>query len=82
MTIARKNIVDNENAGFNHCTNRCVRRRFLYGVNELTVQDYSHRKDWLEKRIFEQCNILAVEVYACAVMDRLSLLQNRHTIRP
>jgi hypothetical protein len=31
---------------------------------------YSHRQDWLEKRIFELCNIFAVEVYAFAVMDR------------
>ncbi len=69
MTIARKNIVDEEIPGFYHCTNRCVRRSFLCGLDELTGKDFSHRKDWLEKRIFELCQIFAVEVYAFAVMD-------------
>ena len=69
MTIARKNIVDEETSGFYHCTNRCVRRSFLCGVDELTGKDFSHRKDWLERRIFELCDIFAVEVYAFAIMD-------------
>ncbi len=69
MAIARKNIVDEEAPGFYHCTNRCVRRTFLCGLDKLTGIDYSHRKDWLEKRIFELCKLFAVEVYAFAVMD-------------
>jgi len=69
MAIARKNIVDEETPGFYHCTNRCVRRTFLCGLDKLTGIDYSHRKDWLEKRIFELCKLFAVELYAFAVMD-------------
>jgi len=69
MTIARKHIVDNQTAGFYHCTSRCVRRTFLCGVDELTGHNYSHRKDWLESRMLELCDIFSVEIYAYAVMD-------------
>jgi len=69
MTIARKHIVDNQTAGFYHCTNRCVRRTFLCGVDEISGNNYSHRKDWLERRMFELCEMFSVEIYAYAVMD-------------
>jgi REP element-mobilizing transposase RayT len=68
MTIARSNIVDNQTPGFYHCTNRCVRRTFLCGFDEFTNKDYSHRKDWLEKRMIELCDVFAVELFAFAVM--------------
>jgi len=69
MTIARKHIVDNQTAGFYHCTNRCVRRTFLCGVDEQTGHNYSHRKDWLEERMLTLCDIFSIELYAYAVMD-------------
>jgi len=69
MTVARKEVVDNQTAGFYHCTNRCVRRTFLCGVDELTGHNYSHRKDWLENRMLELCDIFSVDIYAYAVMD-------------
>ena len=69
MAIARRNIVDRETPGFYHCTNRCVRRTFLCGIDELTGKDYSHRKDWIEARMIELCDIFSVEIYAYAIMD-------------
>jgi len=69
MTIARKNIIDSEIPGFYHCTNRCVRRTFLCGIDELTGNNYSHRKDWLEARMFDLCKLFSVEIYAYAIMD-------------
>lgn len=69
MAIARRNLVDSEIPSFYHCTNRCVRRTFLCGVDEDTGQDYSHRKDWLEKRMIGLCAIFAVDIYAYAVMS-------------
>ena len=68
MPIARKEIVDKETPGFYHCTNRCVRRTFLCGIDKLTGNDYSHRKGWLENRMLELCDIFSVEIYAYAVM--------------
>lgn len=69
MAIARKNLVDRENAGFYHCTNRCVRRAFLYGTDKYSGKNYDHRKSWLERRIVELCQIFAVEIFAYAIMD-------------
>ena len=69
MTIARRDLVDQQTPGFYHCTNRCVSRTFLCGVDELTGQNFSHRKDWLEKRLFELSEIFSVEIFAYAVMD-------------
>jgi len=69
MAIARRDIVDSETPGFYHCTNRCVRRAFLCGKDEDTGQDYSDRKNWLEKRFIELCDIFSVDIYAYAVMD-------------
>jgi len=69
MTIARRMIVDSQTPGFYHCTNRCVRRTFLCGVDEVTGQDFSHRKDWLEKRMLTLCDIFSIDIYAYSVMD-------------
>ncbi len=69
MTIARKNIVDSETPGFYHCTNRCVRRTFLCGLDEQTGKNYSHRKDWLQSRMYELCKLFSIEIYAFAIMD-------------
>ena len=69
MAIARKQLVDSETPGFYHCTNRCVRRTFLCGLDELTGKDYSHRKGYLEKMLFELCDIFSVEIFAYAIMS-------------
>ena len=68
MAIARRYIVDPTSPGFYHCMNRCVRRTFLCGIDKLTGKDYSYRKDWLENRLFELCEIFSVDIYAYAVM--------------
>ena len=49
-------------------TGQALRRTFLCGIDQLTGNDYSHRKGWLEERMLELCNISSVEIYAYAVM--------------
>ena len=69
MTQARKWLVDNSAPAFYHCTNRCVRRAFLCGVDEETGSDYSHRKVWLENRMKALSEAFAVDIYAYAIMS-------------
>lgn len=59
---------DNEIQVF-HLINRCVRRTFLCGVDEDTGKDYSHRKEWIRKRLEELAGIFGVEVLGFAVMS-------------
>lgn len=69
MAIPRKELVDSQSPGFYHVTNRCVRRAYLCGSNSESGRNYDHRKDWLEKRIFQLSEIFAVDIYAYAVMS-------------
>jgi len=69
MAIARRLLVDRKNAGFYHCSNRCVRRTFLCGNDLYSGKNYDHRKVWLERRMYELCTIFAVDIYAFAIMD-------------
>jgi len=63
-------------------TGQALRRTFLGGIDEVTGKDFSHRKDWLEQRMFELCELFSVDIYAYAVMDSFLPLQKLHTSRP
>lgn len=69
MTIARKYLVDQEQAGFYHCTNRCVRRAFLCGFDKLSGRNFDHRKLWLEQQIKNLCKIFSVDLFGYAILD-------------
>jgi len=68
MTYPRSHLIDPEGGTYHVCS-RCVRRAFLFGVDEKTGKDFSHRRDWLEKRMLELSEIFTVSVYAYAVMS-------------
>lgn len=69
MTIARRYIVDAQASGTYHVVSRCVRRALLCGRDPLTGRDFSHRKNWIEKRIFALAARFAIGIYAYAVMS-------------
>jgi len=69
MTQARSTIVRAGQHGLYHCTNRCVRRAWLCGIDPDTQQNYEHRKTMVEARIQQLGGIFAVGIYGYAVMS-------------
>lgn len=69
MTIARCEQIDLEATPYYHVMNRCVRRSFLCGFDELTQTDYSHRKSWIVDRLKFLASIFAIKICAYAIMS-------------
>jgi REP element-mobilizing transposase RayT len=69
MGLPRSHYVQPGQEGVYHCFSRCVRRAFLYGFDALTRRDFSHRKEWLVKRLRHLAAIFAIDVCAYAVME-------------
>jgi len=67
MTYPRSHLIDPEGGTYHVCS-RCVRRAFLFGVDQETGKDFSHRREWIEKRILELSEIFTVSIYAYSVM--------------
>ncbi len=69
MTQARKKLVDPATTPYYHCINRCVRRAFLCGEDEMTAKNYDHRKTWVVERLKTLAEVFAIEICAYAVMS-------------
>ena len=69
MGYARKNLVSLQDTPYYHCIARCVRRAWLWGVDEYAGRDYSHRKQWVIERLAQLANIFSIEICAYAVMS-------------
>lgn len=69
MGYARKHLVCLQDTLYYHCVARCVRRSWLWGVDDYAGKDYSHRKQWVIDRLRRLCSIFAIEVCAYAIMS-------------
>jgi REP element-mobilizing transposase RayT len=69
MGYPRKALVSLSDTPYYHVVARCVRRAWLWGVDEYAGKDYSHRKDWILERLAQLAGIFAIDVCAYAVMS-------------
>ena len=69
MTKPRKLIMSLDQTPWYHCYCRAVRRGWLFGEDQLTGTDYSHRKVWVTDKLAELADIFAIDVAAYAVMS-------------
>src|SRR5690606_11992078 len=69
MTYPRKTLISLEDTPYYHVISRCVRRAWLWGVDEYAGRDYSHRKAWVLDRLQQLTSVFAIDVCAYAVMS-------------
>ena len=62
-----------------HTVQRCVRRAFLAGVDRESGRDFSHRKEWIRRRMEALASVFAVDVLSYVVMSNHmhQILRNR-----
>jgi hypothetical protein len=68
MTYARKLQVSLQDTAYYHVMGRCVRRAWLWGVDEYSGRDYSHRKEWMTRRLRQLDAAFAIDVCAYAIL--------------
>ena len=66
---ARREIVAEGEVGVYHCMARCVRRAFLCGKDQLSGQNYSHRKEWVRTGLERLAGSFAIDISGFAIMD-------------
>ena len=65
----RSEIFDPDKVGVYHCWNRLVRRRHLFGLDQLTGKNYNYRKEWVRDRMRELAGAMAIDVLDYAILD-------------
>ena len=69
MATACSQLVDTNSSGYYRCVSRCVRRAWLCGFDQFTGQPFEHRRGWIEERLLELADVVAISLYAFAVMS-------------
>ena len=60
--VNRREVLSDGEIQVVHRVNRCVRRGFLCGVDDLTGKNYEHRRLWIRNRLEFLAGILGVDV--------------------
>ena len=69
MPKPRSQQISLSDTRYYHICSRTVRKAFLCGVDKETGVSYEHRRDWIEKRIFQLSQVFAIDICAHAVMN-------------
>ena len=64
MGYARHSLVSLSDTSYCHVIARCVRRAWLWGVDEYAGRDYSHRKQWILERLEFLSSVFAIDICA------------------
>src|SRR5579871_535125 len=66
--LPRRELFEDAEVGVYHCINRCVRRAFLCGKDQLTGRDFEHRKVWIRRRLEYLAGRFGLDVLSYTVM--------------
>ena len=69
MTRARHSQIDLTATSFYHVINRCVRRSYLCGDDDVSGKNFDHRRQWLVDRFTSLSDVFSINIAAYAVMS-------------
>lgn len=69
MTKPRREQMSLADTPWYHVINRCVRRAYLCGQDNVTGRCYEHRREWIETMMLQLASVFAIDVAAYAVMS-------------
>jgi REP element-mobilizing transposase RayT len=52
-----------------HCVQRCVRRAFLAGIDDVSGIDYSYRREWIRRRFESLASVFAIDILTYAILS-------------
>ena len=52
-----------------HCVQRCVRRAFLAGEDDISGIDYSYRREWIRRRFEALASVFAIDILTYAILS-------------
>ncbi|MFN7293008.1 MAG: transposase [Pirellula sp.] len=52
-----------------HCVQRCVRRAFLAGIDEVSGKDYSYRREWIRRRFEALASVFSIDILSYAILS-------------
>ena len=60
---------DPNEVGIVHLIQRCVRKSFLTGFDEITGKDFSHRREWIRSRMERLASVFGIDVLSYAILS-------------
>ncbi|GEM20805.1 hypothetical protein [Nitrosococcus oceani] len=69
MTQARSIQISLVDTPYYHRLARCVRRAFLYGVDDFSGRNYEHRRPWIVDKLRSLSSVFTMDICAYALMN-------------